>query len=70
MVENTLLYISKINARRKDNTVSMKTVTTGTAIENETVITGLSAGQSVVVEGADKLTDGAKISASNFAHPR
>jgi len=55
--QNAFVYVAN-----KDNTVSMKTVTTSTAIENETVVTGLSAGQAVVVEGADKLTDGAKIS--------
>lgn len=46
-----------------NHTVSMKRVTTGISIDDDTVVTkGLSVGQSVVVEGGDKLTQGAKIS--------
>jgi multidrug efflux system membrane fusion protein len=45
----------------KDNKVSAKPVKTGVAINNKTVITsGISSGDSVVIEGADKLVDGAK----------
>lgn len=46
----------------ENNKVAIKTVTTGISIDNDTVIHhGLSKGQWVVVEGADKLINGAHI---------
>ncbi len=56
-VNGTFVYV--LNANK---TVSVKSVVVGVASEADTVITsGVSLGQSVVVEGADKLTDGAKV---------
>ncbi len=59
----------------KNNTVTVKTVVTGAASENETVInSGVKPGQSVVVEGADKLRNGSKVAVGNaaklFSHTR
>ncbi len=52
-------YVFIVNA---DDTVKEQTVKTGiTTGDNTVVLSGLSAGQTVVTEGADKLTDGAKV---------
>lgn len=46
----------------QDQTVSAKPVVTGVTFDDSTVITsGVAAGQSVVTEGADQLTDGMKV---------
>jgi len=47
------------------STVSVKPVKTGVASGDDTVIEGLTVGQQVVVDGADKLTDGAKVTIVN-----
>jgi multidrug efflux system membrane fusion protein len=47
---------------QKDSTVKVTPITSGVTVENETVVTeGLEAGQEVVTEGLDKLTNGAKV---------
>ena len=52
-------YVYLVNP---DNTVSMRLVTAGASAGDYVAITqGLSAGQTVVVDGADQLRDGAKI---------
>lgn len=52
-------YVYLVNA---DNTVSVHKVTTGASDGQNTAITsGLSAGQTVVMDGMDRLSDGAKI---------
>lgn len=54
----------------ENHTVSIKPVTVGVAINNDTVITsGVRTGQFVVVEGADKLTDGATVTISSTKGP-
>lgn len=56
-------YIFLLNS---DQTVSIKSVTTGIVTGDDTVITaGVSPGQNVIVEGTDKLTDGAKVNVEN-----
>lgn len=55
-VNGPFVYIANAN-----NTVTLKSVTTGTTDGDNTVVKELTPGQSVVVEGADKLTDGATI---------
>jgi multidrug efflux system membrane fusion protein len=45
-----------------DQTVSVKTVTTGTTEDNITAVTGIEAGEVVAVDGFDKLGDGVKVS--------
>ena len=53
-------YVYVVNA---DNTVSVKTVTSGVGYGQDTVITtGLGATDVVVIDGADKLSDGASVS--------
>jgi multidrug efflux system membrane fusion protein len=53
-----------------DNTVSVKPVKTGiTTDENTAVKSGITPGQAVVVEGADKLTNGAKVVVANNQTP-
>lgn len=53
-----------------DLTVRAKSVITGVTQGNETVITkGLLSGQEVVIDGADKLTDGAKVTIKNRSNP-
>lgn len=55
--QSTYVYVI-----RQDNTVHKTNVVTGITNDNDTVIQqGLTAGQPVVVEGADKLVDNAKI---------
>ena len=52
-------FVYLINA---DSTVSVKAITAGITSEDDTVIEqGLVVGQQVVVDGADKLTNGAKV---------
>jgi len=54
----------------KDNTVSIKQVKTGVTADNDmTVVTGIAPEQSVVVEGADKLTDGASVTVADPTQP-
>lgn len=56
-------YIFLLNP---DKTVSIKPVTTGVVTGNDTVInSGVLSGQTVIVEGTDKLTDGAKVTVEN-----
>ncbi len=45
----------------QDKTVTVKPVVVGVANGDSTAVTGISPGQQVVVEGGDKLTDGAKV---------
>jgi multidrug efflux system membrane fusion protein len=46
-----------------DNTVSMRPVVTGLAVGSDVVAgSGLTAGETVVVDGADRLRDGSKVS--------
>lgn len=52
-------FVFLLNADKK--TVKVKPIVVGVATGDNTAITGIAAGQSVVVEGADKLTDGAKV---------
>ena len=66
------IHLTLVN---KNNTVTVKTVITGAASENETVINSVvKPGQSVVVEGADKLRNGSKVAVGNaaklFSHTR
>lgn len=52
-------YVYLVNA---DNTVSVHKVTTGASDgQNTAILSGLSAGQTVVMDGMDRLSDGAKI---------
>ena len=52
-------YVYVVNA---DNTVSMRSVVTGpTAGDLISITKGLTAGQTVVIDGADQLRDGAKV---------
>ncbi len=47
---------------QKDSTVKVTPITPGVTVENETaVVKGLEAGQEVVTEGVDKLTNGSKV---------
>jgi multidrug efflux system membrane fusion protein len=48
-----------------DNTVSMKPVVVGVTTGDYTTVTGVTPGQFVVVDGTDKLTEGAFVLASN-----
>ncbi len=48
-----------------NDTVTVKPVIVGVTMGEYTTVTGLGPGQFVVIEGADKLTDGAKVLASN-----
>jgi len=60
-------YVYLVNA---DNTVSVHKVTLGPSDGSHTVIaSGLSAGQRVVTDGLDRLSDGAKIQPSTSARP-
>jgi len=60
-------YVYLVNA---DNTVSMRPVVTGPTAGDVVAITkGLSSGQTVVVDGADQLRDGAKITLPGAAAP-
>lgn len=56
-------YVFLLNT---DNTVSIKPVVTGVVTGNDTTLSsGISSGQTVVIEGADKLSDGAKVTVEN-----
>jgi multidrug efflux system membrane fusion protein len=59
-VKGPFVYIAN-----PDHTVTLKLVTTSATKGDDTVVTPIISGQSVVLEGADKLTDGAKITISN-----
>jgi len=48
-----------------DKTVTIKPVIVGVTIGDSTTVTGIMPGQFVVVDGADKSTDGAAVLASN-----
>jgi len=51
--QNDFVYVVDENDK-----VAAKSVTAGVTIDENTVVTGIDVGQSVVVEGADKLTEG------------
>jgi multidrug efflux system membrane fusion protein len=51
---------SFVYVANKDSTVSLKPVVAGVTIGDNSTVTGVVIGQKVVVEGADKLIDGAK----------
>ncbi len=58
-------FVYVVNA---DSTVSARAVTTGaTDSKNTTILTGLAAGENVVIDGVDRLRDGAKVSVRNAA---
>jgi multidrug efflux system membrane fusion protein len=58
-------FVYVVNA---DSTVSARPVTTGaTDSKNTTILTGLAAGENVVIDGVDRLRDGAKVSVRNAA---
>jgi membrane fusion protein, multidrug efflux system len=58
-------FVYAVNA---DSTVSVRKVTTGPANATNTVIaSGLSVGENVVIDGVDRLRDGAKVSVRNGA---
>jgi len=66
-IANGSSYVYVLNA---DKTVSTKPVVTGVTSGDNTVITsGITSGQSVVTEGADKLTDGAQVTLSTDVQP-
>jgi multidrug efflux system membrane fusion protein len=51
-----------------DSTVAVRKVTTGPAdATNTTIVSGLAVGENVVIDGADRLRDGAKVSVRNAA---
>ena len=52
---------------KSDNTVAMQAVILGVTVADFTTVTGLMPGQFVVIEGADKLTEGVEVQASNVA---
>ena len=53
---------------KDDSTVAVRTVTTGPAdAKNTTILSGLTAGENVVIDGVDRLRDGAKVSVRNGA---
>ncbi len=52
----------------EDSTVSVRKVTTGPAdAKNTTILSGLAVGDNVVIDGVDRLRDGAKVSVRNGA---
>ncbi len=58
-------FVYVVNA---DSTVSARAVTTGaTDSKNTTILTGLAAGENVVIDGVDRLRDGAKVSVRKAA---
>ncbi len=58
-------FVYVVNA---DSTVSARQVTTGPAnATNTTIVSGLTAGENVVIDGVDRLRDGAKVSVRNGA---
>ena len=51
-----------------DSTVAVRKVTTGPAdATNTTIVSGLAVGENVVIDGADRLRDGAKVNVRNAA---
>ena len=53
-----------------DSTVAVRKVTTGPAdATNTTIVSGLAVGENVVIDGADRLRDGAKVNVRNNAGP-
>ncbi|MGD0642210.1 MAG: MdtA/MuxA family multidrug efflux RND transporter periplasmic adaptor subunit [Roseiarcus sp.] len=53
---------------KDDSTVAVRPVATGPAdATNTTIVSGLTAGENVVIDGADRLRDGAKVSVRNSA---
>ena len=51
-----------------DSTVAVRKVTTGPAdATNTTIVSGLAVGENVVIDGADRLRDGAKVNVRNNA---
>lgn len=63
-VQGTFVYVVQ-----KNDTVAVRTVTTGPADGDDTVIRqGLNPGEQVVVEGADQLTNGAPIRLHEASH--
>jgi multidrug efflux system membrane fusion protein len=64
--QNDFVYIAN-----KDQTVTMKPIVSGITIGDNTVIqSGVTAGQAVVIDGADKLSDGAHISTPDAISPQ
>jgi len=60
-------YVYFVNA---NNTVSVRKVTLGASDgRNTAILSGLTAGDTVVVDGTDRLSDGAQISVSTGARP-
>jgi membrane fusion protein, multidrug efflux system len=60
-------YVYLVN---QDNTVSVHKVTPGPDDgANTAILSGLSAGDSVVIDGTDRLSDGSKIKIANAAQP-
>ncbi|HWT72524.1 MAG TPA: efflux RND transporter periplasmic adaptor subunit, partial [Oxalicibacterium sp.] len=60
--QGTFVYV--VNA---DGTVSVRAVQTGTVQDDDTeVLSGLKAGEQVVIDGADKLREGAKVSVATL----
>src|SRR6202522_59456 len=60
-------YVYLANA---DNTVSVRKVTLGASDgQNTAILSGLSLGDTVVIDGTDRLSDGAQISVSTGARP-
>ncbi len=53
---------------KSDSTVTVRNVTTGpTDAKNTAILSGLTAGETVVIDGVDRLRDGAKVSVRNGA---
>ncbi len=58
-------FVYVVNA---DSTVAVRNVTTGPAdAKNTTIVSGLAVGENVVIDGVDRLRDGAKVSVRNGA---
>jgi len=58
-------FVYVVNA---DSTVAVRNVTTGAAdAKNTTIVSGLAVGENVVIDGVDRLRDGAKVSVRNGA---
>ena len=56
---------------KDDSTVAVRKVTTGPAdATNTAIVSGLAAGENVVIDGVDRLRDGAKVSVRNGAARR
>lgn len=58
-------FVYVVNA---DSTVAVRNVTTGAAdAKNTTILSGLTVGENVVIDGVDRLRDGAKVTVRNGA---